>query len=51
MGTVNGYPTSKVDIRTAIPAVRDPAIYFVWRDRDVAEMLILDDEDPERVAK
>lgn len=40
---VDGPATSKVDVRTAIPVVGDPAIDVVFRR--------LDDENPERVVK
>lgn len=51
VGIVDGSPTSKVDVRIAISAVGDPAIDAVWRRRDVADKLTLDDEDPKRVVK
>lgn len=51
MGIVDGRPTSKVVVCTAMPAVGNAAIYVVWRRLEVADTLKLNHEDPERVVK
>lgn len=51
VGIINSHPTPKVDVRMAIPAVGDPAIYLVCRRRAVADKFTMYDEYPERVVK
>lgn len=48
---VYGRPTSKVDVRSAIPEVGGRATDVIWNRRDVADRLTFDDSDPEPVAK